>query len=236
MRRRGKNYTAARAQVAPDRSYTIEDAIPLVQKVKYAKFDETVELTLRLGVDPKHADQMVRGTVVLPHGLGRTKRVLAIAGGEKQKEAQEAGADIVAGEEIVEKIMGGWTEFDAVVATPDMMRAVGRLGKVLGPRGLMPNPKTGTVSTDIGKAVRDIKAGKVEFRVDKGGIIHAPVGKISFEPGKLVTNTHALVDSIVKAKPPAAKGKYLKTVTVSSTMGPGVRIDTAHIIDVVVKH
>jgi large subunit ribosomal protein L1 len=236
MRRRGKNYTAARAQVAPDRSYTIEDAIPLVQKVKYAKFDETVELTLRLGVDPKHADQMVRGTVVLPHGLGRTKRVLAIANGEKQKEAQEAGADIVAGEEIVEKIMGGWTEFDAVVATPDMMRAVGRLGKVLGPRGLMPNPKTGTVSTDIGKAVRDIKAGKVEFRVDKGGIIHAPVGKISFERDKLVTNTHALVDSIVKAKPPAAKGKYLKTVTVSSTMGPGVRIDTAHIIDVVVKH
>jgi large subunit ribosomal protein L1 len=236
MRRRGKNYTAARAQVAPDRTYTIEDAIPLVQKVKYSKFDETVELTLRLGVDPKHADQMVRGTVVLPHGLGRTKRVLAIAGGEKQKEAQEAGADIVGGEELVEKIMGGWTEFDAVVATPDMMRAVGRLGKVLGPRGLMPNPKTGTVSTDIGKAVRDIKAGKVEFRVDKGGIIHAPVGKISFARESLVVNTHALVDSIVKAKPPAAKGKYLKTVTVSSTMGPGIRIDTAHIIDVVVKH
>jgi large subunit ribosomal protein L1 len=236
MRRRGKSYKAARAQVAPDRSYTIEDAIPLVQKVKYAKFDETVELTLKLGVDPKHADQMVRGTVVLPHGLGRTKRVLAIAGGEKQKEAQEAGADIVGGEELVEKIMGGWTEFDAVVATPDMMRAVGRLGKVLGPRGLMPNPKTGTVSTDIGKAVRDIKAGKVEFRVDKGGIIHAPVGKISFASESLVVNTHALVDSIVKAKPPAAKGKYLKSVTVSSTMGPGVRIDTAHIIDVVVRH
>lgn len=235
MRRRGKNYTAARAQVASDRSYTIEDAIPLVQKVKFAKFDETVELTLRLGVDPKHADQMVRGTVVLPHGLGRTKRVLAIAGGEKQKEAQDAGADVVGGEEMVEKIIGGWIDFDAVVATPDMMRAVGRLGKVLGPKGLMPNPKTGTVSTDIGKAVRDIKAGKVEFRVDKTGIIHAPVGKISFAVASLVANTHALVDSIVKAKPPAAKGRYLRSVTVSSTMGPGLRIDTAQ-IDAAVKH
>src|SRR3954467_2181238 len=226
MRKHGKKYTAARAQVAPDRTYTIEDAIPLVQKVKFAKFDETVELTLRLGVDPKHADQMVRGTVVLPHGLGRTKRVLAIASGEKQREAQEAGADIVAGEEVVEKIMGGWVDFDAVVATPDMMRAVGRLGQVLGPRGLMPNPKTGTVTTDIAKAAREIKAGKVEFRVDKTGIVHAPIGKWSFETAKLVANAHALVDSVVKAKPPAAKGKYLKSVTVSSTMGPGVRIDT----------
>lgn len=235
MRKRGKKYTAAREQIAIDRSYTIEDAIPLVQKVKFANFDETVELTLRLGVDPKHADQMVRGTVVLPHGLGKTKRVLAIAGGEKQKEAQDAGADIVGGEELVEKIMGGWTEFDAVVATPDMMRAVGRLGKVLGPRGLMPNPKTGTVSTDIGKAVREIKAGKVEFRVDKTGIIHAPVGKTSFAVESLVANTHALVESIVKAKPAAAKGRYLKSVTVSSTMGPGLRIDTA-LIDVAVKH
>src|SRR6187397_2369749 len=235
MRSHGKNYTAARAQVAVDRTYTIEDAMPLVQKVKYAKFDETVELTLRLGVDPKHADQMVRGTVVLPHGLGRTKRVLVIAGGEKQKEAQDAGADHVAGEEVVERINGGWMDFDAVVATPDMMRAVGRLGKVLGPRGLMPNPKTGTVTTDIAKAVREIKAGKVEFRVDKTGIIHAPVGKTSFATDSLVTNAHALVESIVKAKPSAAKGKYLKSVTLSSTMGPGVRIDTTH-IDVVVKH
>src|SRR6202167_3184708 len=234
MRKHGKKYTAARVQVV-DRPYSIEEAIPLVQKVKYAKFDETVELTLRLGVDPKHADQMVRGTVVLPHGLGETKRVLAIASGEKQKEAQEAGADIVGGEEFVEKINGGWTDFDAVVATPDMMRAVGRLGKVLGPRGLMPNPKTGTVSVDIGKAVRDIKAGKVEFRVDKTGIIHAPVGKTSCSAAALVANTHALVESIVKAKPPAAKGKYLRSVTLSSTMGPGIRIDTTH-IDVVVKH
>ena len=235
MRKRGKKFTAARAQVGVDRQYSIEDAVPLVQKVKFAKFDETVELTLRLGVDPKHADQMVRGTVVLPHGLGKTKRVLAIAGGEKQREAQDAGADIVGGEELVEKIMGGWIDFDAVVATPDMMRAVGRLGKVLGPRGLMPNPKTGTVSLDIGKAVKEIKAGKVEFRVDKTGIIHAPVGKTSFNSDSLVANAHALVESIVKAKPAAAKGKYLKSVTLSSTMGPGVRIDTTH-IDVVVKH
>jgi large subunit ribosomal protein L1 len=229
MRKHGKKYTAARGQVAADRSYTIEDAIPLVQKVKFAKFDETVELTLRLGVDPKHADQMVRGTVVLPHGLGKTKRVLAIASGDKQKEAQEAGADFIGGEEMVERINGGWTDFDAVVATPDMMRAVGRLGKVLGPRGLMPNPKTGTVSTDIAKAIKEIKAGKVEFRVDKTGIIHAPVGKTSFASASLIANTHALVDSIVKAKPPAAKGKYLKSVTLSSTMGPGLRIDTANI-------
>src|SRR5438045_4119700 len=175
MRKRGKKFTAARAAIPIDRNYAIEDAVPLVQKVKYAKFDETVEMSLRLGVDPKHADQMVRGTVVLPHGLGKSKRVLAIAGGEKQKEAQAAGADVVGGEELVDKIQGGFMDFDAVVATPDMMRAVGKLGKVLGPRGLMPNPKTGTVTVDIAKAVQEIKAGKVEFRVDKTGIIHAPV-------------------------------------------------------------
>src|SRR6266850_2281379 len=229
MRKRGKKFAAARAQVAVDRTYTIEDAIPLMQKVKFAKFDETVELALRLGVDPKHADQMVRGTVVLPHGLGKSKRVLAIAGGEKQKEAQ------VAGEEMVDKIQGGFMDFDAVVATPDMMRAVGKLGKVLGPRGLMPNPKTGTVTMDIARAVREIKAGKVEFRVDKTGIIHAPVGKVSFPTQNLIENAHALVDSVVKAKPSAAKGKYLKSVTMSSTMGPGITIDTAHIDDRV-KH
>jgi len=229
MRRRGKKYSAARAQIAADRVYTIEDAIPLVQKVKFAKFDETVELTLRLGVDPKHADQMVRGTVVLPHGLGKTKRVLAIAGGEKQKEAQEAGADFVGGEELVEKIMGGWIDFDAVVATPDMMRAVGKLGKVLGPRGLMPNPKTGTVTPNVKQAVIEIKAGKVEFRVDKTGIVHAPVGKVSFPSQNLVDNAAALIDSIVRAKPAAAKGKYLKSITVSSTMGPGVKIDETHV-------
>jgi large subunit ribosomal protein L1 len=221
----GKKFEAAKAQVA-DRPYTLEEAIPLVQKVKFTKFDETVEMALRLGVDPKHADQMVRGTVVLPHGLGKTKRVLVIAGPDKQKDAHDAGADHVAGEEIVEKISGGWVDFDAVVATPDMMRAVGRLGKVLGPRGLMPNPKTGTVTMDVGKAVREIKGGKIEFRVDKTSIIHAPIGKSSFATDKLVANAHALVDSVVKAKPSAAKGKYLKSVTVSSTMGPGVRIDT----------
>jgi large subunit ribosomal protein L1 len=184
-------------------------------------------MALRLGVDPKHADQMVRGTVVLPHGLGKTKRVLVIAGPDKQKEAEDAGADAVGGEEVVEKIQGGWVDFDAVVATPDMMRAVGKLGKVLGPRGLMPNPKTGTVTVDIRKAVNEIKAGKVEFRVDKTGIVHAPVGKVSFASERLLANAHALVDAVIKAKPSAAKGKYLKSLTVSSTMGPGVRIDTA---------
>jgi large subunit ribosomal protein L1 len=230
----GKKFEAAKAQVE-DRAYTLEEALPLVQKVKFAKFDETVELSIRLGVDPKHADQMVRGTVVLPHGLGKSKRVLVIAGADKQREAQEAGADLVGGVDMVEKILGGWMDFDAVVATPDMMRGVGRLGKVLGPRGLMPNPKTGTVTTDIAKAVKEIKAGKVEFRVDKTGIVHAPVGKTSFNESALVANAHALVDSVVKAKPPAAKGKYLKSITVSSTMGPGVRVDTAS-VEAVAKH
>jgi large subunit ribosomal protein L1 len=234
MRKSGKKFAAA-LQLVPERPHTIEDAIPLMQKVKFAKFDETVEIALRLGVDPKHADQMVRGTVVLPHGLGRTKRVLAIAGGDKQKDALDAGADFVGGEELVDKIQGGWMDFDAVVATPDMMRAVGKLGKVLGPRGLMPNPKTGTVTPDIARAVREIKAGKVEFRVDKTGIVHAPIGKASFPTQNLVENAHALVDSVVRAKPSAAKGKYLKSVTLSSTMGPGIVIDTTHVTEAV-KH
>ena len=228
MARHGRKYTAAAAAVA-DRAYTLEEAIPLLQQVKFARFDETVELSMRLGVDPRHADQMVRGTVVLPHGLGKSKRVLAIAGADKQKEAQEAGADFVGGDDVVEKILGGWMDFDAVVATPDMMRGVGRLGKVLGPRGLMPNPKTGTVTPNVAQAIREIKAGKVEFRVDKTGIVHAPVGRVSFPTQNLVDNAHALVDSVVRAKPSAAKGKYLKSVTVSSTMGPGVAIDTSHI-------
>ena len=225
MKKHGKKYTAAREQVE-DRAYALNEALPLVQKIKFAKFDETVALSIRLGVDPKHADQMVRGTVVLPHGLGKSKRVLVIAAAAKQKEAEDAGADIVGGEELVDKIGGGWVDFDAVVATPDMMRVVGKLGKVLGPRGLMPNPKTGTVTADVAQAVKEIKAGKVEFRVDKTGIVHAPIGKWSFAAEQLVANAHALVDSVVKAKPSAAKGKYLKSVTVSSTMGPGVRIDT----------
>ena len=228
MAKHGKKFTAAAAQVQ-ERPYSIEEAIPLLQRVKYSKFDETVELAMRLGVDPKHADQMVRGTVVLPHGLGKSKRVLAIAGADKQKEASGAGADHVGGDELVEKILGGWMDFDAVVATPDMMRAVGRLGKVLGPRGLMPNPKTGTVTPNVAQAIKEIKAGKVEFRVDKTGIVHAPLGKTSFPTENLVANAHALVDSIVKAKPPAAKGRYLKSITVSSTMGSGVRIDTTSV-------
>jgi large subunit ribosomal protein L1 len=234
MKKHGKRFAAARQQV-PERPHTIEDAVPLMQKVKFAKFDETVEIAMRLGVDPKHADQMVRGTVVLPHGLGKSKKVLAIAGPEKQKEASEAGADHVGGEELVEKIQGGWMDFDAVVATPDMMRAVGKLGKVLGPRGLMPNPKTGTVTPNIAQAVKEIKAGKVEFRVDKTGIVHAPVGKMSFPAQSLIENTHALVDSVVKARPPAAKGKFIRSVTMSSTMGPGIVIDTTHVTETV-KH
>lgn len=228
MARHGKKYKAAAAQIE-DRPYTLEEAIPLLQKVKYAGFDETVEMSLRLGVDPKHADQMVRGTVVLPHGLGKSKRVLAIVGADKAKEAQEAGADFVGGDDVVEKILGGWLEFDAVVATPDMMRAVGRLGKVLGPRGLMPNPKTGTVTPNVAQAIREIKAGKVEFRVDKTGIVHAPVGKTSFPAQNLIDNAYALVGSVVRAKPAAAKGRYLKSITVSSTMGPGIPVDTARI-------
>ena len=234
MRSRGKKYQAARQQV-PTRPHKIEEAVPLIQKVKYTKFDETVELSVRLGVDPKHSDQMVRGTVVLPHGLGKAKRVLVIANAEKQREAKDAGADEAGGEELVDKINGGWMDFDAVVATPDMMRAVGKLGKVLGPRGLMPNPKTGTVTLDISKAVQEIKAGKVEFRVDKAGVVHAPVGKISFAAERLIANAHALMENIVKARPAAAKGRYLKSVTMSSTMGPGVTIDTSH-VDELIKH
>lgn len=223
-RKSSKQYRTAIQQIQP-RSYSLEEAVEVVQKVKFAKFDETVEVHLRLGVDPKHADQMVRGTVVLPNGLGKSKRVLVIASGERQKEAEEAGADLVGGEEMVQKIQGGWMDFDAVIATPDMMRSVGRLGKVLGPRGLMPNPKTGTVTMEVGRAVREIKAGKVEFRVDKTGIIHAPVGKVSFALEKLVENAQSLIQAVVKAKPAVAKGKYVQSATVCSTMGPGVRLD-----------
>jgi large subunit ribosomal protein L1 len=228
MKKHGKKYLAARQQVE-DKAYGLDEALPLVQKIKFAKFDETVALSIRLGVDPKHADQMVRGTVVLPHGLGKSKRVLVIAAPDKQKEASDAGADHVGGEELVDKIAGGWLDFDAVVATPDMMRVVGKLGKVLGPRGLMPNPKTGTVTPNVTQAVTEIKAGKVEFRVDKTGIVHAPVGKTSFPPQNLIANAAALLDSIVKAKPAAAKGKYLRSITVSSTMGPGVKIDEGRV-------
>lgn len=227
MRKAGKNITKARTAVEK-RSYALNEAVPLLQKVKYAKFDETVEVTMRLGVDPKHADQMVRGTVVLPHGLGKSKRLLAIVGADKFQDARNAGADFVGGEDMVEKIQKeNWTDFDAVIATPDMMKSVGKLGKVLGPRGLMPNPKTGTVTNDVSKAVTEIKAGKVEFRTDKTALVHVPVGKMSFTPEKLVENATVVLTSVIKAKPAAAKGKYIKGVTLSSTMGPGIRIDTA---------
>ena len=231
MGRIGKKYKKAREAVAAKPHYALPEAVAAVAKNAFAKFDETVEVALRLGVDPKHADQMVRGTVILPHGLGgKSKRVLVITSGEKLKEAQESGADHVGGEEVVNKIQSeNWLDFDAIVASPDMMRSVGKLGKVLGPRGLMPNPKTGTVTFDVGKAVKEIKAGKVEYRVDKTAIIHAPIGKVSFGPDKLLDNAKALIDSVLKAKPAASKGKYMRSIALSSTMGPGVRVDTASV-------
>jgi large subunit ribosomal protein L1 len=229
MRKAGKNIEKAR-QAVESRPYQLKDAVPLLQKVKYAKFDETVEVTMRLGVDPKHADQMVRGTVVLPHGLGKAKRVLVIASGEKVKEAEQAGADYVGGEDMVEKITKeNWTDFDALVATPDVMKSVGRLGKILGPKGLMPNPKTGTVTFDVARAVQEVKAGKVEFRTDKTALVHVPVGKISFPAEKLVENATTLITSVIKAKPSVAKGKYVKGCYLSSSMGPGIALDTSGI-------
>ncbi len=233
MKKSGKNIEKARASVE-SRPYMLAEAVPLLQKVKYAKFDETVEVTLRLGVDPKHADQMVRGTVVLPHGTGKTVRVLVFAKGEKEKEARDAGADYVGAEELVEKIQGGWLDFDRAIATPDVMGLVGRLGKVLGPRGLMPNPKTGTVTFEIGKAVREFKGGKIEFRVEKAGIIHVPFGKASFTPEQLVENARAVLEALLRAKPAASKGRYVKGVSISSTMGPGVRVD-ANAVQALVK-
>lgn len=229
MSNHGKRYKAAASKIEA-RLYTLQEAIQVIAGAAYAKFDETVEIAMRLGVDPKHADQMVRGTVVLPHGLGRKARVLVFAQGEKIKEAEDAGADYVGGEELAKKIDEGWLDFEAVVASPDMMRVVGRLGKVLGPRGLMPNPKTGTVTPDVAKAVQEIKAGKVEFRVDKTGIVHAPFGKKSFGAEKLAENAEALVHAVIKAKPAAAKGRYVKSVSVSSTMGPGVKVDESALV------
>lgn len=223
----GKKYAKAKEEVGNGPSESLEHAIERVKKAKYAAFDETLDVAMRLGVNPKHADQMVRGTVVLPHGLGVSRRVCVIASGEKMKEAEDAGADIVGGEDMVEKIQQGFMDFDAVVATPDMMRVVGKLGKILGPRGLMPNPKTGTVTFEIAKAIQEIKAGKVEFRVDKTAIVHAPVGKLSFSDDKLLENLKTLIDTVLKAKPAAAKGKYVRSIAISSTMGPGIRIDPA---------
>ncbi|MFN7943920.1 MAG: 50S ribosomal protein L1 [Blastocatellia bacterium] len=220
----GKKFTAALAQIER-RPYALADAAGLIKKIAFAKFDETVELTMVLGVDPRKADQNVRGTVVLPHGLGKSKRVAVLAVGDKQREAQEAGADEVGAEDLVERIKGGYLDFDALIATPDMMKLVGTLGKILGPRGLMPNPKTGTVTLDVANAVKETKAGKVEFRVDKTGVIHVPVGKVSFDTTRIVENARTLIDAIIKAKPSTAKGRYVKKMNVASTMGPGVLLN-----------
>ncbi|HEY0727983.1 MAG TPA: 50S ribosomal protein L1 [Pyrinomonadaceae bacterium] len=227
MKKHGKKYRAALEKIDAGRKYDLDSGIAKVKEISFAKFDETVELTMWLGVDPRKADQLVRGTIVLPHGLGKSKTVLVIAQGDKLREAEEAGADIVGGEDIVNRIKGGWTDFDAVISTPDMMRLVGQLGKVLGPRGLMPNPKTGTVTFDVATAVKETKAGKVEYRVDKTGVIHVGVGKVSFESNKLRENAKALLDAVVKAKPATAKGKYVKKVNLASTMSPGVLLDEA---------
>ena len=230
-----KRYDAAASKVAPDKQHSLEEAIGVLKQMPAAKFDESVDLSFRLGVDPKHADQMVRGAVVLPHGIGKTVRVAVFAKGDKEREAREAGADVIGAEDLVEKIQGGFMEFDTTIATPDLMGQVGRLGKVLGPRGLMPNPKLGTVTFDVGRAVREAKAGKIEFRVDKAGNIHTPVGKRSFNEQQLRDNAMALIEAIVRAKPAAAKGTYLRTLTVSSTMSPGVPVDTVAIANLFKK-
>lgn len=229
MRANGKSYRAALEKVDRNQRYLLEEGLRLAKETARAKFDETVEMAVRLGVDPRQADQNVRGTVTLPHGMGKTVRVLAFAKGEKEKEAQEAGADFVGGDDLIKKITDGWFDFDKAVATPDMMGAVGRIGKILGPRGLMPNPRTGTVTPDIGKAVKEIKAGKLEFRVDKAGIVHVPVGKASFNSEQLIDNARAVLTSILRAKPASAKGNYLRGVTISTTMGPGVKIDLSQV-------
>ena len=229
MAKHGKKYRNAAKRLEEGKVYPLADAVKLATEGAYAKFDESVEIAMRLGVDPKHADQMVRGTVVLPHGLGRTARVLVFAQGEKIKEAEEAGADVVGGDELAKKIEGGWLEVEAVVATPDMMRVVGRLGKVLGPRGLMPNPKTGTVTADVAKAVRELKAGRVEFRVEKAGIVQTPIGKASFSPENLAQNLTALLEILIKLKPSTSKGQYLRSITISTAHGPGIKVDPASV-------
>ena len=230
-----KREKAARAIFDEEKPYPVEEALEIIKKLPAAKFDESVDMSLRLGVDPKHADQMVRGAIVLPHGIGKTVRVAVFAKGEKEREAREAGADVVGAEDLVERIQGGWMEFDSTVATPDLMGQVGKLGKVLGPRGLMPNPKLGTVTFDVARAVREVKAGKVEFRVDKAGNVHVPVGKKSFAEPHLIANALALLEAIVRAKPAAAKGQYLRSVTLSSTMGPGIHLDPLRVANLFKK-
>ncbi len=229
MSGKGKSYRARLEKVDRDRRYTLEEGLRLVRETARVKFDETVELAVRLGVDPRQADQNIRGTVLLPHGMGKTVKVLAFAKGEKEKEAQEAGADFIGSDDLVKKISEGWLEFDKAVATPDMMGAVGRIGKILGPRGLMPNPKAGTVTQEIGRAVRELKAGKLEFRVDKAGIVHVPIGKVSFPEEQLVENARAILASLVRAKPASAKGNYIRGVALSATMGPGIKVDPAQL-------
>ncbi len=225
----GKRRRAAIEKIDRTKRYPLEEAVKLVKEASFANFDESVDIAVRLGVNPRHADQMVRGAVVLPHGTGKTKRVLVFAKGEKAKEAEEAGADYVGAEDLAEKIQGGWLEFDTVVATPDLMGVVGRLGRILGPRGLMPNPKVGTVTFEVGKAVREAKAGRIQFRVERAGIVHAKIGQRSFEPDKLADNVRALLGALMRAKPAAAKGTYVRSVAISTTMGPGIKVDPASI-------
>jgi large subunit ribosomal protein L1 len=232
MSDKGKSFIEAKKNVEPGKRYTLREAVELVVGTKRTKFDETVDAAIRLGVNPQHADQMVRGSVVLPNGLGKSVRVLVFAKGEKEKEALEAGADVVGSDDVIEKIKGGWLEFDRVIATPDMMGGVGKLGKILGPRGLMPNPKVGTVTFDVGKAVNELKAGKVEFRVEKAGIVHSPVGKVSFGVDKLSENITALIEAIIKLKPASSKGTYLKSISLSTTMGPGIKVDPMDVRDI----
>ncbi len=233
---RGKKYRDAKAKIDRTKRYTFEEAVKLALDNAYAKFDESVDVAVVLGVDPRHADQMVRGSVVLPHGTGKSPRVVVFAKGDKAKEAEAAGADVVGAEDLIKKIQEGWLEFDKAVATPDMMPLVGRIGKILGPRGLMPNAKTGTVTWDVAKAVQEIKSGKVDFKVDRAGVVHAPVGRVSFGPEKILENLAAFFDAILRAKPSGAKGQYIKSVTLSTTMGPGIKVDPAEVRSLVEKY